>query len=66
MRLSSVRVECPFCSRVIAATERCTLRWHSTAPRSRIPCNGSGHDVSAEVSQAEQDDRDEWSAWLSK
>ena len=59
------RVECPFCERPIAVTERETLRCHNV-DGTRTLCKGSGADVSDRIARQDEDDRDDWSSWLAK
>lgn len=50
------KVECPFCAREIAFTQRETLLYHNF-PGTRVPCNGTGEPVSDIIRDEDAQDR---------
>ncbi len=59
-------LECPACGRVVRITEDSTYAKHAALTGSSKRCGKSGADASEQIENAELDDRDDWSSWLSK
>lgn len=64
--IGGTRVLCRHCQRAILTTESQRLRRHAMGGRSKTVCEGSGEDVSEQVEQLEQEDRDDFRSWMGK